>query len=170
MGKENVKIIKDLDVQQLIQTLNAALSEEWLAYYQYWVGARIIEGAMRPSVEKEFLVHAKEELEHADMLIDRITQLNGTPVLSPDEWSKLARCKYIAPNNPYIEAVLNDNLTSERCAIQRYEEIAELTFGKDHMTYKIAMTILEQELDHEQDIEDWLEDMKQMREHLLRKE
>ena len=48
MAKESVKILQGkLDVKSLIDQLNAALSEEWLAYYQYWVGALVVEGAMR---------------------------------------------------------------------------------------------------------------------------
>ena len=47
MDRESVKIIQGkLDVQSLIAQLNAALAEEWLAYYQYWVGAFVVEGAM----------------------------------------------------------------------------------------------------------------------------
>ena len=35
MAKESVKILQGkLDVKSLIDQLNAALSEEWLAYYQ----------------------------------------------------------------------------------------------------------------------------------------
>ncbi len=34
MGKRSVKIA-NLDVEKLIDMLNAALAEEWLAYYQY---------------------------------------------------------------------------------------------------------------------------------------
>lgn len=160
MGKENVGIVKkELDVKKLIEMLNAALSEEWLAYYQYWVGAAVVEGPMRPSVQKELQIHAQEELGHADMLIERIIQLEGTPVLSPEDWFKLARCKYYPPKDEYIVSVLNDNLKGERCAIDRYQEIAEFTFGKDHVTYKIATQILEDELEHEQEIEDWLKDI-----------
>ncbi|MCD7973638.1 MAG: ferritin [Candidatus Azobacteroides sp.] len=166
MGKENVEIIRQLlDVDKLLEMLNVALSEEWLAYYQYWVGARLIEGPMRPSVEKELLTHANEELEHANMLIERIIQLDGTPVLSPEDWFKLARCQYLPPTDEYIVAVLKQNLSSERCAIDRYKEIADYTFGKDHTTYKIASQILEEELEHEQDIEDWLTDINQMKNH-----
>lgn len=166
MGKENVKIIKqNLDVDKLLGMLNAALSEEWLAYYQYWVGARLVEGPMRPSVEEELLVHANEELGHANMLIERIIQLDGTPVLSPEEWFKLARCKYLPPSDSYMVSILNDNLLGERCAIDRYKEICDFTFGKDHTTYKIASEILEDELEHEQEIEDWLTDIEQMQKH-----
>lgn len=164
MGKENLEIVKSsLDVKKLLEMLNAALSEEWLAYYQYWVGARLVEGPLRPSVEEELLVHAQEELGHADMLIERIIQLEGTPVLSPEEWTKLARCKYYPPKDPYITAILNDNLKGERCAIIRYQEIADYTFGKDHATYKIVTQILEEELEHEQEIEDWLKDIHDIR-------
>ena len=169
MGKENLKIVKDLDVKELIKMLKSALSEEWMAYYQYWVGARVIEGAMRPSVEKEFIKHAQEELQHAEKLVTRIIQLEGTPVLSPEEWFKLSKCKYLAPTDPHIETVLGQNLTAERCAIGTYQKLADFTFGKDHYTYKIALDILESELEHEQYIEDWLKDMSQMKTHLLKK-
>ena len=48
MAKESVKILRGkLDVDNLLSQLNAALAEEWLAYYQYWVGALVVEGAMR---------------------------------------------------------------------------------------------------------------------------
>ena len=38
MAKETVNILKDkIDIVELLAQLNAALSEEWLAFYQYWV-------------------------------------------------------------------------------------------------------------------------------------
>ena len=43
MGQQGIKVAS-VDVRQLIDMLNAALSEEWLAYYQYWIGARLKEG------------------------------------------------------------------------------------------------------------------------------
>ena len=55
MAKESVKILRGkLDVDNLLSQLNAALAEEWLAYYQYWVGALVVEGAMRSDVQGEF--------------------------------------------------------------------------------------------------------------------
>ena len=62
MARESVKILQGkLDVESLISQLNAALAEEWLAYYQYWVGALVVEGAMRADVQGEFEEHAEEE-------------------------------------------------------------------------------------------------------------
>ncbi len=163
MGKQGMEIA-GADREKLIEMLNAALAEEWLAYYQYWIGARNLEGPMRSEIEPELLLHATEELAHAELIVNRIVQLGGTPVLHPAEWEKKARCAYETPNDPYIETVLEQNLRGERCAIKRYEEIATLTAGKDHITHSIAVQILTDELEHEQDIEDWINDINRMRE------
>lgn len=165
MGKHGIKILK-VDSKELIKMLNAALSEEWLAYYQYWIGARVMEGPMRSEIEPELLVHADQELNHAVMVVERIIQLGGTPVLNPAEWAKLSRCAYETPTDPYVEAILSQNLNGERCAIQRYEDIANFTTGKDHATHQMATTILNEELEHEQDIEDWINDIQRMKEDL----
>ena len=63
MAKESVNILKDkIDIVDLLAQLNAALSEEWLAFYQYWVGSFVVEGAMRGDVQREFQEHAAEDI------------------------------------------------------------------------------------------------------------
>lgn len=153
------KNISKLDNEKLLEVLNAAYAEEWLAYYQYWVGAQVIEGAMRAPIQAEFLEHAKEELDHANKLATRIIQLGGTPLLDPEEWKKKARCRYDAPVDACAVTLLRQNLDAERCAIQRYQEICEMTDGKDYETFHVAREILSEELDHEQDFEDYLKDV-----------
>ena len=49
MGKQAIHVAS-VDVSKLLEMLNAALSEEWLAYYQYWIGARLMEGPMRSEI------------------------------------------------------------------------------------------------------------------------
>lgn len=163
MGKHAIKI-SNLDNEKLVQMLNEALAEEWLAYYQYWIGARVMEGPMRSEIEPELLLHADQELNHAVLVIGRIIQLGGTPLLNPSQWPKFAKCDYEEPTDPYVEEILKQNLRGERCAIQRYQDIAEFTNGKDHATYQMAITILNEELEHEEDIESWLNDLDRMRE------
>lgn len=165
MGKKAVDIAH-LDVAVLIGMLNEALAEEWLAYYQYWIGARMMEGPMRSEVEPELLLHATEELAHAELVVNRIIQLGGTPILTPSDWMSKARCSYEAPVDPYIEVILNQNLQGERCAISRYEEIASFTNGKDHATYQMAVQILNDELEHEHDIEAFLADINRLKEDI----
>jgi len=165
MGQRGIEL-SGIDALDLAAKLNQALSEEWLAYYQYWIGARVVEGPMRSEIEPELLIHANQELNHAVLIADRIIQLGGTPVLSPQEWFKLAGCEYSSPEDPYIEEVLSQNLEAERCAIQRYKELADVTSGKDHSTYQMVTNILNEELEHEQEIEDWITDIDRMKENI----
>jgi len=165
MGKHGIEIL-ELDKSELIRMLNEALAEEWLAYYQYWIGARLMEGPMRSEIEPELLLHANQELGHAVLVVDRIIQLGGTPLLNPTQWPAFSRCAYEEPSDPYVEAILEQNLRGERCAIQRYKEIADFTAGKDHTTHQMAVTILNEEIEHEQDIEDWITDLDRMKEDM----
>ena len=158
MGKIAREIIKT-DADHLIQILNEAYSEEWLAYYQYFIGAKIAAGELRPNVTEEFEEHAKEELTHASLLADRIIELGGTPILTPNDWFLYAKCKYEVPLNEDTRVLVFQNLASERCAIKRYQEICDLTFGKDYQTFHISRHILEEEIKHEQEMEDFLKDM-----------
>lgn len=168
MAKESVKILQGkLDVESLIDQLNAALSEEWLAYYQYWVGALVAEGAMRSDVQDEFEEHAEEERQHAQLLADRIIELEGTPVLDPQKWFELARCRYDSPTDFDTVSLLNQNVASERCAILRYQEIADFTDGKDFTTCDIVKHILAEEEEHEQDLQDYLTDIARMKKSFL---
>jgi len=165
MGARGIEIA-GVDVQKLIGMLNGAFSEEWLSYYQYWIGARLMEGPMRSEIEPELLLHANQELNHAVLVVRRIIQLGGTPVVHPADWFKFSHCEYDAPTDPYVEVVLNQNLRGERCAIKRYKDLADFTNGKDHTTYQMVTTILAEELEHEQDIEDWINDLKRMKEDI----
>jgi bacterioferritin len=165
MGRKAAEII-GINVEEIINRLNEALAEEWLAFYQYWIGARLMVGPMRGEIEPELLLHASQELNHAVLVVNRIIQLGGTPILTPEDWFKYARCKYAPPIDPYIEVILQQNLEAERCAIQRYQEIASLTNGKDFSTYQIAVTILNEELEHEEDIQSWIEDINRLKEEI----
>ncbi len=160
MGKESIQILKKrIDIPRLLASLNAALSEEWLAYYQYWVGSLVVEGAMRADVQREFEEHAEEEFLHAKLLAERIIQLEGTPVLDPTQWFSLARCKYAVPLQNDVLNMLKQNIASERCAVVRYEEIASYTNGLDFTTCDIAKRIMAEEEEHEQELQDYLRDV-----------
>ena len=158
MGKHGVDIL-NVDVKKLIQMLNEALSEEWLAYYQYWIGARMMEGPMRSEIEPELLVHADQELNHAVLVVNRIIQLGGTPVLTPEEWYKKTNCGYETPKDPSTRILLNQNIKGEQCAIEVYQKLLGIFDGKDPITYNIVLQILQDEVEHEEDLQGVLEDM-----------
>ena len=158
MGTKGIAIV-DMDVKKLIQVLNKAFSDEWLAYYQYWIGAKVVKGPMKEAVIAELTEHAADELRHADMLATRILQLGGTPVTEPKEWYKLTNCGYDAPEDPFVKAVLDQNIKGEQCAIMTYKNLLNYTLNKDPVTYNIVLQILQDEVEHEEDLQPDLEDL-----------
>lgn len=162
MGTKGKEIV-DLDVTKLIELLNKAFADEWLAYYQYWIGAKVAKGPMRGAVVAELEEHAEDELKHAGMLTERIIQLGGTPILKPEDWYKMTNCGYEAPQEPDVRSVLEQNVKGEQCAIDVYKRLLETTRDKDPVTYNVALEILEDEVEHEEDLQAMLEDMKLMK-------
>ncbi|HCC48918.1 MAG TPA: ferritin [Elusimicrobia bacterium] len=158
MGTRGREII-GMDVDKLLVMLNKAFASEWLAYYQYWLGAKVIKGPMKDAVAAELTLHATEELSHATLLAGRIIQLGGTPVLGPDGWLKETPCQYDAPADPYVAVLLDQNIAGEQCAISAYKALMDATKDKDMVTYNMALTILEQEVEHEEDLQSLREDL-----------
>ncbi|MBN2513626.1 MAG: ferritin-like domain-containing protein [Sedimentisphaerales bacterium] len=153
------KAIVQLDVDELIRLLNKAFADEWLAYYQYWTGAQVVKGPMRGAVTAELNEHAQDELRHAGMLTERIMQLGGEFILDPADWKKLSNCSYDAPENPFVKNILDQNIKGEQCAIEVYHKLVELTRDKDIVTYNMVVEILEDEVEHEEDLQALLEDL-----------
>jgi bacterioferritin len=148
-----------MDVGELLGLLNAAYASEWLAYYQYWLGAKVIKGPMKDAVAAELDLHATEELNHALLLVERIVQLGGAPVADPRKWFALSPCAYEAPEDPYVAVLLDQNIAGEQCAIDAYKRLMDVTKDKDMVTYNMALTILEQEVEHEEDLQSLKEDL-----------
>jgi bacterioferritin len=161
MGTKAREIV-GTDIGKLIELLNKAFADEWLAYYQYWVGAKVVRGPMRGVVEAELEEHAQDELKHAGMLTERMIQLGGTPILKPQDWYKMTNCGYDAPEDSSVRAVLEQNIKGEQCAIEVYKRLIETTKDKDPITYNMALEILKDEIEHEEDLQTILEDMESM--------
>jgi bacterioferritin len=153
------RMIVGMDVDELIKLLNKALSDEWLAYYQYWVGAKVVKGPTKDAVMAELVQHATEELAHADMIALRILQLGGMPVLEPKEWYNLTNCGYEIPSDPFVREILKQNINGERCAIETYNNLLSVVKDKDPITYNMILTIISQEVEHEEDLQGLLEDL-----------
>ena len=116
-----------IKVSELVDLLNKAYADEWLAYYQYWLGAKVAAGIPKAEVIKELEEHATEELEHAGLLADRIIELGGTPVLEPKLWYEVANCRYAAPKDPDVRTLIEQNIKGEQCAIAVYYKLLEFT-------------------------------------------
>ncbi len=158
MGSRGREIV-GVDVAKLLRMLNDAFCDEWLAYYQYWLGAKVVRGPMKDAVAAELLQHATEELAHADLVANRIIQLGGKPITEPKLWYKHSGCGYLAPDDDYVKVLLEQNIAGEQCAISTYDKLLKFVQGKDIVTHNMVMTILEQEVEHEEDLQSLLEDL-----------
>jgi bacterioferritin len=161
MGTKGRAIV-GMNVNKLLKLLNQAFASEWLAYYQYWLGAKVIKGPMKDAVAAELNLHATEELSHAVLLAARIIQLGGTPVTNPKDWFTTSPCGYDAPDDPYVAVILDQNIAGEQCAISTYKALMDATKDKDMVTYNMALTILQQEVEHEEDLQSLKEDLELM--------
>lgn len=150
--------IVTLDREKLLKMLNSAYADEWIAYYQYWLCAKLVEGPTRVSVAKELEEHAVEEYGHAQLLADRIIELGGIPVLTHDEWKNHAGCGYDATKDAFVKAVLEENIKGEQCAIQAYNDMLTFIGGNDPVTYDMIVRILADEVEHEVDLKRLLND------------
>ena len=160
MGTKGREIV-GVDVKKLIDLLNKAYADEWLAYHQYWVGAKVAVGRMRGIVASELEEHAKEELGHAEKLTERIITLGGSPILSPQDLLKQTNCGYDIPSDPDVKKLLEQNIKGEQCAIATYSKLLEFVKDKDPITYKMVLDILEDEVKHKEDLESILQDAQQ---------
>ena len=161
MGTKAREII-GMDVDKLIDLLRKAFSDEWLAYFQYWVGAQVVKGPMKDAVITELNQHAADELRHAGMVSLRIIELGGMPVTKPQDWYKFTNCGYEAPDDPYVEAVLKQNIKGEQCAITTYSKLLKTTREADPVTYNMVVQILQDEVSHEEDLQNLEEDLQLM--------
>lgn len=158
MGTRGREIVGP-NVEKVLTLLNKAFADEWLAYYQYWLGAKVVKGPMKDAAMAELIEHANDELRHADMVAERIIKLGGTPATAPDKWYDLTNCKYNAPDDPNVEVIVDQNIEGEQCAIDVYNEILKKTRDCDAITYDMVLTILQDEEEHEEDLEDLKEDL-----------
>jgi len=83
------------DVRQAIDILNQALATEIVCVLRYKRHYFSSKGLHKESVADEFLQHANEEQQHADMISERITQLGGEPDLNPEGLATRSHSEYV---------------------------------------------------------------------------
>ena len=72
------------DRETVLRLLNEALATEVVCTLRYRRHYYMADGVQAESIKQEFLEHANEEAEHADLLARRIVQLDGKPNFDPN--------------------------------------------------------------------------------------
>jgi bacterioferritin len=130
---------------QVLATLNGLLADELTAVNQYMVHAGMCANWNYEKLHHTIEKRAIEEMKHAEMLIDRILFLEGTPVVS-----KLGAMKIGAG----VEAQFHNDHDAELGAIKAYNEGIRLAVEQgDNGSRELMESILKDEERHI----DWLE-------------
>jgi len=130
--------------KHLIELLNKDLGLEYTAIIQYTQHQGTLKGAMYQNMQKELIIHAQEELQHATILSAQIDYLGGIPtaVMPP---AKVSRDNM---------TMLKQDLAGENDAIARY--IARIRQSEELNLYHLAQqlrNILAMEQEHAMDLE-----------------
>jgi bacterioferritin len=143
------------DVTRVIQVCNEALATEIVCTLRYKRHYYTATGIHAEAVAGEFLQHAAEEQQHADMLAERIVQLGGEPDFAPDTLTTRSHAEYDASRD--LVAMIKEDLVAERIAIASYTEIVQWLGDGDPTTKRVFERILEQEEEHADDLRGMLE-------------
>ncbi|MCX7872144.1 MAG: bacterioferritin [Verrucomicrobiae bacterium] len=140
--------------EKIIKTLNTLLAEELTAISQYMVHSEMCANWGYEKLHEAIEKQAKDEMLHAEWLIQRIIFLEGTPIVQKLNPMKIGKT--------VPEMVSNDG-NAELSAVKMYNDaIAEAQELKDYGTADLLTKILKMEEDHL----DWEETQKDQIEQL----
>lgn len=138
----------------IVRLLNDALATELVCVLRYRRHHFTADGLDSPKIAEEFMVHANEELGHADRLAERIVQLGGQPDFNPKGLLDRSHADY--DDSADLQAMIRSNLVSERVAVESYRQMIDLIGDKDSTTRRLLEDILADEEEHADELSDWL--------------
>jgi ferritin-like protein len=156
-GTDMAKVAREVvekagvDVDQLLKLLIKNAAAELTTYY-YYTGLRMNLIGIEGETVKEIAETARlEDRNHFEALIPRIYELGGQLPNDMVEFHNISGCPPAKlPDNPRdVTAILTVLVNAERCAVRAYTQICNITSGKDHRTYELSLSILNEEVEHE---------------------
>lgn len=138
----------------VVKLLNDALATEWVCVLRYRRHHFTAVGLASPAIADEFLVHANEELGHADRLARRIVQLGGEPDLNPARLLQSSHADYDESRD--LQSMIRANLVAERVAVESYRQMIGLMATQDPTTRRLLEDVLADEEKHADELSDWL--------------
>jgi bacterioferritin len=129
---------------KVIAELNKALREELTAINQYFLHAEMCENWKYNRLAEYIKKQSIGEMKHAEMLMERILFLDGTPSMQPMDL-KIAGT---------VKGMLESDLALEASAVKMYNDAVEIATAQgDNGSRDLFELLLKDEEDHV----DWLE-------------
>lgn len=147
------------DLDTVIRLLNEALATEIVCILRYKNHHYMAAGIHSQAVAQEFLEHANEEQQHADMIAARIVQLNGKPNFNPEGMLTRSHSEYVEGNT--LVDMIREDLVAERIAVESYSEIIRYLGENDPTTRRMMEEILAKEEEHAEDLKTLIEKLGQ---------
>ena len=142
------------DRKEIIAMLNDALATELVCILRYKRHYYTATGLLNVPIKAEFLQHALEEQDHADLLAARIVQLNGQPDFNPATLLDRSHAEY--DDSDTIQSMIKANLIAERIAIEAYRRMIDDIGSNDPTTQLMLTSIMAMEEQHADDMRDLL--------------
>lgn len=153
MAKVAIDVVKKagVDVEKLLELLIKNASAELTTYYYYTILRANLIGLDGETVKEIAEVARIEDRNHFEALMPRIYELGGKLPQDMKEFHDISACPAaFLPKDPTdVKAMLEVLVKAERCAVYGYTQICNITAGKDHRTYDLALAILNEEIEHE---------------------
>ncbi len=140
-----------IDVDHLLDLLIKNAAAELTTYYYYTILRANLIGLEGEGVKEIAEAARIEDRNHFEALVPRIYELGGALPDDMNEFHDMSACPpaRLPDDLADAEAILQVLVEAERCAVRGYSEICNLTAGKDHRTYDLALAILNEEIQHE---------------------
>jgi bacterioferritin len=138
------------DPREVVRILNEALATEIVCVLRYKRHQYMAYGLSAKDVASEFAEHASEEQGHADMICERITQLDGEPNLDPAGLVTRSHTEYVEGKT--LLEMIGEDLVAERIAIETYSEIVRYLGTNDPTSRTMMEKILAMEEEHAEDM------------------
>jgi bacterioferritin len=145
------------DRKVVIKLLNEALATEIVCVLRYKRHYYMAKGIHAKSVAAEFLEHANEEQGHADLIAERITQLDGAPNFNPEGLLSRSHADYVEGDD--LVDMIKEDLVAERIAIDSYREIVDYLGNNDSTSRRLMEGILAMEEEHAEDLSTLLDEL-----------
>lgn len=142
------------DRKAIVSMLNAALATELVCMLRYTRHYFTATGLYNGSIKEEFLAHAGQEQVHANLLAERIVQLNGKPDFNPATLMARSHAEYDDADD--IKEMIKANLIAERIAIESYRQMIKFIGDSDPTTTHMLVGIMAIEEEHADDMRDLL--------------
>ncbi len=142
-----------VDVDHLVDLLVRNAAAELTTFYYYTILRVNLIGLEGEGVKEIAETARIEDRNHFEALIPpRIYELGGGELPADMMvFHNISGCPPASlPEDPTdVTAMIEVLLQAEQCAVRQYTHICNLTAGKDHRTYDLALSILHEEIEHE---------------------